>query len=232
MNGSVQMLLAIGLSAVLASACNSAPFGGPTAPTTGRTTMQPLADAESVRVLSSINMGEVSAAQALLVRSRNDAARGFADRMITEHGQAEAGARELAAAQGITPVTTETNRAIDEGAAQLSAQIATGALDLIDSAYLSAEVDTHQQALSLIDCSILPGAQNPAYKTFVESTVRPMVQAHLDLAQSLAAGAPTTSAMTSMSVTMAAVSSQSCIEACTPGSPGAMSQGVQNALCR
>lgn len=231
MHSTTRFLLAAA-SLGLATACNTAPFEGPATTVNARTTMQTLSDAQSARVLSSLNMDEISAAQALRARSQNDDARNFASQMITEHSQAESTAQQLVTSQGITPVSTDASRAIDADAARLSAQLSVASVALLDSTYLSSQVDTHQQALELIDCAILPGAQNPTFKTFVQDTLRPQVQAHLSQAQALATGTVTSSATTTYSATNAAAAVGTCAEACTAGTPGALSPGLRTALCR
>lgn len=172
-------LLAVSLAAAMAA--GAAPIGGPPAqdlPQPGAA--QPgrhLSDAEALGVAQAANNAEMQAAQAAQQKAKSDAVRGFAQKMLADHGRLQAQIAALGAAQE-SPASRDLGQAAQ---AQLqSLQSLSG--DDFDRAYISAQVNDHRQVLSLLD-----GADRSGPHSGLLETARETVRGHLAEAERLEA---------------------------------------------
>jgi predicted outer membrane protein len=152
--------------------------------------VQFLTDAQSAAVLHSLNVGEIGAANVTQPKAARQTVQEFAGKMITEHSQADATATVLLQQAWITPEPVALSLALDASANQLSTQLVGLTGPALDAAYMNSQVEMHRTALTLIDCAILPSLQNVALRNFVQNTVRPAVQMHLDLATQIVGTLP------------------------------------------
>jgi putative membrane protein len=191
--------------------------------------VQPLNDAQSVAVLRSLDLAEIRAAQIVLPRTGDTQVQNFARQMINDHTQAD----EQLAQLGILGVPGAVSQAVDSDSQRLAAQLTQTPLDQLDLTYMNSQVAAHEEALVLMDCAIVPGA-SAALSTLVQNTLRPMMQAHLNEAASIAGGLPlplSTGSTTSPIVTIVSVLPVSCDAACSTQTPGGLSGSLLNAAC-
>lgn len=143
-----------------------------------------LSYSQSAQVVTSLNTGEVQVAQAATPKLTRADLKAFASQMIADHSQSNTMLDQVTTQAGITKQPNAVSAALDAGAMALVTQI-SGA-SVVDPLYATSQVDMHTQALALLDCIVLPGAQNSAWKAWLVSNVRPHVAMHLDEAIAIA----------------------------------------------
>jgi len=139
-------------------------------------------DAHIMGVMHESNLGEIEAGQLAVQRASDAEVKTFATTMITQHTQLDAQGTALATQLGITPALPDNTLPAeqDREAVQLSAVTGT----TFDRTYIAQQVTAHTRTLALVDASIAE-AQQAALRTMLQSTVRPMVAAHLATAQQI-----------------------------------------------
>jgi len=139
-------------------------------------------DAHIMGVMHESNLGEIEAGQLAVQRASDAEVKTFATTMITQHTQLDAQGTALATQLGIPPALPDNTLPAeqDREAVQLSAVTGT----TFDRTYIAQQVTAHTRTLALVDASIAE-AQQAALRTMLQSTVRPMVAAHLATAQQI-----------------------------------------------
>jgi len=139
-------------------------------------------DAHIMGVMHESNLGEIEAGQLAVQRASDAEVKTFATTMITQHTQLDAQGAALATQLGIPPALPDNTLPAeqDREAVQLSAVTGT----TFDRTYIAQQVTAHTRTLALVDASIAE-AQQAALRTMLQSTVRPMVAAHLATAQQI-----------------------------------------------
>jgi putative membrane protein len=124
-------------------------------------------------------------------KATNAEVKDFARTMVTDHGMLNQQARDLATRLGLTPMTSdaETQLKRDADMAMTNMSSLTGAA--FDKAYIDHEVTMHQQVLTTLDQTLIPGAQNAELKTLLQQA-RDAVNGHLERARRLQSTLPTT----------------------------------------
>lgn len=166
------------------SACRGAepePDGQP-APRAGRV----ISDAEIVSIVGTANNGEIQGGQLALQKSRNNAVRQFAQRMITEHtalNQRLMGLRVPADGMaGPGPIaqqlTTNTQRTMQVLQPLEGMQF--------DRTYMQNQVEIHQWLLNTLDDALIPSARDNELERDLRDA-RDIVASHLQQAQQIRA---------------------------------------------
>ncbi|HEX4173435.1 MAG TPA: DUF4142 domain-containing protein, partial [Acetobacteraceae bacterium] len=136
------------------------------------------ADRNFVDHAASGGMAEVQTAQLAQQRSSSPQVKQFANRMITDHTQANSELQQIAEQQNITlPTQLDTKDASEYR--KLSGLNGTA----FDQAYAQGAVTDHQQDIALFRKEAQSG-QDPALKSYAQKTL-PILEQHLQLAQSL-----------------------------------------------
>ena len=146
-----------------------------------------MTDAEILGVLSTVNHGEVKAAELAQERSSTPAIDEFAQHMIHAHSEAQG---KLLAVDSLEPDTSGSlSRSLEQQADADMAKLQglTGAE--FDRAYADSQAKAHQQVLDTIDSTLMAQASSPQVKSLLE-TLRPQVAEHLTLAQQLGSASP------------------------------------------
>ena len=139
-------------------------------------------DAHIMGVMHEANLGEIEAGQLAVQRASDAEVKTFATTMIAQHTQMDAQGTVLAMQSGITPALPDNALPTqqDREARQLSAVTGT----TFDRTYIAQQITAHTRTLALVDASIAE-AQLAALRTMLQTTVRPMVAAHLATAQQI-----------------------------------------------
>jgi putative membrane protein len=125
------------------------------------------------------SQAEIALASLAADKSQSPAVQQFADRMITDHRNANAQLTQAASDEGIVPPQTVAPRH-----ARLHDQLAELSGREFDQRYLSTQVDMHRQAVMLFRRQAESG-QSPELRSFARETL-PLLEGHLHLAQQLA----------------------------------------------
>jgi len=146
-----------------------------------------LSDPEVAHVAVTANGIDVDFARLALDRSRNEAVRGFATTMQTDHTAVNEQAAALANRLGVTPKDNAVSQSLQAGAREAREQMSglTGAA--FDRAYMDREVAYHQAVLDALDTVLIPTTENAELKKLL-TDVRPAFVAHLEHARRVRAG--------------------------------------------
>jgi putative membrane protein len=128
---------------------------------------------------------EIQSSQLALQMSQNPGIRDFANRMITDHTQMSQAMAAAAVSARLQPPAPALLPAQQAALDQLRA---TGSGYAFDSAYQQAQINGHQQALSLFQNYVTSG-DVPAIRAAASQAI-PTIQSHLAMAQSLQVAMP------------------------------------------
>jgi putative membrane protein len=160
--------------------------GAPAAPATAGVT-----DAQIAHIVVTANAIDSSFGVLARQKGSSQAVKDFAQTMITDHGNVNRQAVDLAQRLNVTPEANATSTQLQQAAdsARTAMEGLSGAA--FDSAYIAREVAYHQAVLDALDNTLIPGAQNADLKKLLQDT-RPAFVAHLDRAKQVqgSLGAP------------------------------------------
>lgn len=154
-----------------------------------------LSDAQIATITDKVNTAEIEQARIAQSKSSDEQVRQFAQMMIEHHGQAKAQQAGLGLGTADSPLSQELDREAQSTLDTLQAK--SGAE--FDRAYLQAQVDAHQKALDTIRQQLIPNAQAPELRSYLEN-LAPQVEQHLAQARSAleASGSASASGATGM----------------------------------
>ncbi|KWF22756.1 DUF4142 domain-containing protein [Burkholderia pseudomultivorans] len=134
-------------------------------------------DAEFVDQAALAGKSEVQASQLALKQAKSPDVRAFAQRMIADHGKANAKLRQIASSKGITPQTVQVS--------DPDVEALRGKSDHdFDVAYVAAVgPEAHRKAVALFDGEARNG-KDAELRAFARSTL-PTLKHHLSMAQAL-----------------------------------------------
>jgi putative membrane protein len=147
------------------------------------TTSGTWSDANIVALLDEANAADSSAGAIAVTKGTNSKVRDFARRMMRDHHTLRAQGAALAKKLNVTPA------APSDDPVQPMAQNETNTLNTtakgkdFDKAYIDAEVDAHKAVLDLAT-KAAGQTQNTELKNLIQKAA-PVIQGHLDLAQSI-----------------------------------------------
>jgi putative membrane protein len=144
-----------------------------------------MSDAEVVAVAMALNSGEVMTSEPAQTRASSQAVRNFAAMMITDH----TAANQRLTALGITPQPNLLSQQLTQAATQLTQSLSTLTGAAFDRAYMDAQLQLHQTALTLLEEELIPEAEAAALRAELE-LMRTSVIAHLDMATNIRAQLP------------------------------------------
>jgi len=145
-----------------------------------------LNNAGVIKVLATLNQGEISAAQAAQPALQQTAVKSFAAMMITDHTAASSQTLALVSTKHIAPEASPVSEHLEQSSAALLATLSQTASADIDRVYMQSQVAAHQEALILLDTRLIPDATDSDLKALATS-IRLSVNTHLQMAQSILA---------------------------------------------
>ncbi len=140
---------------------------------------QQLGDNQIVKIMMTVDKGEIAAAQEAKGKKVSPSVEVYAKYLIQQHQRNLEELTELAKQLGLRPKESAiSNSLATNGKHGLKA---LGKLQgrAFDKAYIDAMVKGHQEGLELIDTKVLPQTKNPQLKAFVEQ-FRDIVSEHLE----------------------------------------------------
>ncbi|HKO46423.1 MAG TPA: DUF4142 domain-containing protein, partial [Polyangiaceae bacterium] len=143
-----------------------------------------LNDAKVVKVLATVNAGEIAAAQVAQPAAQTVAVKNYAALMITDHSTASAQTLALVGTKHIAPQPSAISEHLEaQGAALLVTLSQTPQADF-DKIYIQSQIAMHQEVLTLIDTRLLPDATDADLKALT-ATIRVTVATHLETARTI-----------------------------------------------
>jgi putative membrane protein len=143
-----------------------------------------VSDAQIAAIVLAANSVDSAGGETALQKGTHAEVKGFAQRMVTDHGGVNKQAVALAGRLGVTPEESPTSRQLTQGGEQARAQMSGLSGAAFDRAYMDREVEYHQTVLDAIDQTLLPNVQNAELRALLEQT-RPAVASHLEMAKSI-----------------------------------------------
>jgi len=149
-------------------------------------TALPISDPQSVRILTTVNGGEIEQAQLAKDKAQDSRVKKFAQKMIDEHKKANDKIIKLYKSEDLMPANSSVaNDLADKGSQTLTTLNATTVPDF-DKTYIDAQVQQHQEVLELINTRLIPGATDAKLKDALLDASK-MVAHHLEKAREIQA---------------------------------------------
>jgi putative membrane protein len=142
-----------------------------------------LSDAQILSVLDTLNLGEVTEAQAALPRLMDQEIRDFADDMVEDHGEARQQVMALATTLMLTPAESPLQLQLDMQSDARVTAIMGAEASAVDDVYISGQVMAHTAAVALLGELATAADAQPLEDLIVE--LRGHVEEHLTEAMML-----------------------------------------------
>jgi putative membrane protein len=148
--------------------------------------MSSLTDGQMLKVLDTVDTGEIAQAELAKTKAQSPQVREFAAGMIEQHNRAKKQGAQLASQANMTPTPSALSSKLEtKGQGTLTKLQGTEA-DEFDAAYMKAQVKQHQEVLNTLDEQLIPSASSTAMRNQL-TAARTMVQHHLTQAEELQA---------------------------------------------
>lgn len=141
-------------------------------------------DADVSAVLTAANHNEIESGRLAQQQATDPEVQAFATRMVTDHTAMEEQNRLLAQRLGLKPEQNDASRRMRDMGAQTMTQLKNASGPAFDRAYITSQVQAHEETLRVIDQRLIPNARDPQLRSMIEEA-RPKIVAHLEQAQQL-----------------------------------------------
>lgn len=145
-----------------------------------------LSDANVSSIFGTANMGEVQLAQLALQRTSNDAVRGYAQRMIQDHTNANQQLERILTSARMRPVPVEPTDRLSRSVSETMATLQQLEGTAFDRAYMESQVEMHRWLLGTLDDALIPSTRRRDLEELLRNN-RSIVAAHLQQAQQILA---------------------------------------------
>ncbi len=185
--------IAAGTTAALAQT-GTAPTTAPTSNTTGTTSgattrgtppsASAIPDTQIAKILLTINEGEIDAGKVAKSNAQSKAVKDFAAMMVDQHEKNVRETKDLAKRNKINPEDNDTAKMLYEDSKNANRDLKRQGKADFDRAYVKQQIMMHEKALSTLDDTLIPSAQNSEIRAHLEKT-RAAVSQHLEHARDL-----------------------------------------------
>ncbi|WP_170319703.1 DUF4142 domain-containing protein [Polyangium spumosum] len=151
---------------------------------------EPLTHGQILAVVSTLDQGEIAAADNARIRASDNAVRTYAQRILADHKEAETRIQVLQAMLRVQQEGSELQadvRRQSEQAAELLRQTPDAQFN---ATYLDTQIGMHQRTITLFDAQLIPQAESLELQTFLRD-LREELTKHLALARYLRKRYPT-----------------------------------------
>lgn len=139
-------------------------------------------DAEIAEVMENANEASINAGKLAERKASNDEVKSFAKMMVDTHKQNEKDSKKVSKSTKIKPKASDMSKDLKKDANEKISSLRSLKGTEFDKAYISSQIDMHQKLLTDLDTNLIPNAQNPEFKSFLEKT-KTHVQDHLTQAK-------------------------------------------------
>lgn len=144
-----------------------------------------LSASEITSILATTDSAEILPSQLALEKAQSEAVKAYAQRMINDHGMLEDSLQAMVHRQNITPAPNQLSQQLHSQTQSTMQRLQGLSGAEFDQAYMQAMVQSHQEALSMIDNQLLPSTQDQQLRMAIMQQVRPIVSSHLTEAQQI-----------------------------------------------
>jgi putative membrane protein len=143
-----------------------------------------ISDEQSIRILTTVNAGEVEQAQLAKRQAKDPRVKKFAAQMIDQHTKAKNDVTKLSKNEQLLPANSSVaNDLADKGSQVVQSLKSVEGADF-DKTYIDAQVQQHQEVLELLNSRLIPSANNTQLKAALEDSKK-MVEHHLEMARQI-----------------------------------------------
>lgn len=143
-----------------------------------------LTDAKIVEVMKVANDGEVDLAKMAKSKADNKDVKEFAKKMIDEHKKNDKEVKDVAKKAKVKAQESEASKDLKNMAESKEKDLKNFKGKEFDKAYIDQQISMHQQLLDDLNQKLIPAAQSPELKSYLEAT-KAHVQEHLSRAQEI-----------------------------------------------
>ena len=147
-------------------------------------TQTPMGDAEVAHIAVTANTLDIEGGELAKEKAQNAEVKQFAERMITDHTNANNEANALAQRLSVTPADNQASQQMKTDHERAKAELQSKSGPEFDRAYIAHEVTMHQNVLNALDQTLIPNAQNAELKALLQK-IRPVIESHLQMAQAI-----------------------------------------------
>jgi putative membrane protein len=165
----------------LAAAPGSAPSGA-AAPGASLQPSASLSDAQIAAILHAANQIDIDNGKLAKDKTKSPQIKDFANRMVMDHESADKQAKALASDAKIKAKESDASKSLMKTADRTRDDLKKLKGAEFDRAYIDNEVTFHEQVIGTVEKELLPNAQNPRFKAFIEQ-LKPTLQSHLEHAK-------------------------------------------------
>lgn len=137
-----------------------------------------MTDAEIVHVARTLNQGEIDTSEPAAQKASNARVREFAQKMVSQHRTEIRNLEQEAQDARLTPLPNDTSTKLQKKSQELVIELKTKSGQEFDKTYMKGQVKLHEEALSLLDDTLIPAAQNGRIRGYL-SQMRTIVNQHL-----------------------------------------------------
>jgi len=169
--------------------------GDPTEPTAAAPMMPPptavpatpvetLTDDQIAKITETVDQGEVEQGRVAQKKAKDARVKKFASHMVTQHSKSKKQIATVTKKAQITPADSATAQTLSEKGEKTLADLESTASPDFDKKYIDAQVEQHENVVTLLDSKLIPSASNAELKARLEET-RKLVEAHLTEAKEI-----------------------------------------------
>jgi putative membrane protein len=143
-----------------------------------------MTDAKIVKLVRTANDGEIDLAKMAKSKADNKDVKDFAKMMIDEHKKNDKDAKDVAKKANVKPEDSTAAKDLKNMAEGKEKELKKFKGKEFDKAYIDQQISMHQQLLDDLNNKLIPAAQSPDVKTYLEAT-KAHVEKHLSRAQEI-----------------------------------------------
>lgn len=156
-------------------------------PLTSINAAEKLTDPQIAHIAYTAGVIDIEAAKLALSKSKNKVVTEFATSMSKDHTAVNEQAMKLVKELKVTPEDNPTSQALTKAGEDERAKLSKLEGSAFDKAYIDNEVAFHKQVNTALEQQLIPSAQNPQLKAFLETGLK-LFQGHEQHAEKIAAG--------------------------------------------
>jgi len=148
-----------------------------------------MTDAEIIHVARTLNQGEIDTSKPAVEKASNAKVREFAQRMVSDHQKEIQNLEREAREARLTPLPNDTSSKLQKKTQEMTVKLKTQEGQEFDKTYMKGQIKLHEQALSKLDDTLIPAAQNGRIRGYL-TQMRTIVNQHLIEAKSIEQSLP------------------------------------------
>jgi putative membrane protein len=147
----------------------------------------PPSDPQIVGIVVAANQIDIDYAKLALSKSKDQAIRGFAQQMVTDHSALQKSVFDLGAKLKVTPAESDTSKYLKAQSVETTQKLKSLKGKAFDRAYIDNEIAFHKAVMDANSTVLMPNAQNAELKDAL-TNAQPLFEGHLEHAQKVQAG--------------------------------------------